>query len=106
ISHSTLERKKEFNIRRVLGAGISQILMLIYREFVLLISLASLIAIPAAWFFVNNWLLDFAYRIDTVDYWYLFLLGSIAALLIAVITMSFRAIGAAMGNPAEGLRYE
>ena len=106
ISHSTLERKKEFNIRKVLGARIDQILMLIYREFVLLISIASLIAIPAAWWFIDDWLTGFAYRIETFSYWYLFLLGCVLTLVIAVLTMSFRALRAATGDPAEGLRSE
>ena len=106
ISHSTLERKKEFNIRKVLGARMDQILVLIYREFVWLIAIASIVAIPLSWWFINNWLADFAYRIETVHYWYLFVLGSLITLVIAVMTMSFRALGAAKGDPAEGLRYE
>ena len=106
ISHSTLERKKEFNIRKVLGARMDQILVLIYREFVWLIAIASVVAIPLSWWFINNWLSDFAYRIQALNYWYLFVLGSLLTLLIAIFTMSFRAVGAAKGDPADGLRYE
>lgn len=106
ISHATLERKKEFNIRKVLGARVDQILVLIYREFMLLLGIATLLAIPTSWLFINDWLADFAYHIQILDYWYLFLLGGMLTFLIAIVTMSFRAIGAAMGDPAEGLRYE
>ena len=106
ISHSTLERKKEFNIRKVLGARIDQILALVYREFVWLIGIAALIAIPLSWKFVENWLEGFAYRIETMQYWYLFLAGGVLTLLIALLTISFRAMEAARGNPVEGLRYE
>lgn len=106
VSHATLERRKEFNIRKVLGARIDQILSLISRDFVIMIAIASLIAIPLSAFFVQNWLLNFAYRIELIEQWHLFLVGGLLALLIALITISFRAYKAARENPVDGLRYE
>ena len=101
----TAERRaKEMSIRKVLGARAAVLFMLLSREFVLLVLLALVIATPIAWLSMNNWLLNFAYRIDIE--WWIFGLAGAMAVLIALATVSFQAIKAAMVNPIKNLRAE
>ena len=97
-------RKKEIGIRKVLGADISTIVSLLSKEFVVLIAIASLVAFPIAWWALNKWLEDFAYRISIE--WWVFIAAAVTALLIALITISFQAIKAALANPVRSLRTE
>ena len=97
-------RIKEIGVRKVLGASITRIVEMLLSDFTKLIILSSLIACPAAWLIMNNWLQDFAYRID-IGLWVFVLSGAIA-LVIALATVSFQAIKAAIANPVESLRYE
>jgi putative ABC transport system permease protein len=100
-----VERKvKEIGIRKVLGASITGIVGLLSRDFMKLILIAAVIASPLAWYFMQEWLQDFAYRVN-IGWWVFGIAGSIA-LLIALITISFRAIRAAMANPVKSLRTE
>ncbi len=101
---TTVQRTKEIGIRRVLGANISSITLLIAKNFLELIGIAILIAIPLAWWAGNKWLQDFAYRINVPAY--IFVIVALVAALIALITVSFQAIKAAMANPVESLRSE
>jgi putative ABC transport system permease protein len=103
-SFAAEQRTKEIGIRKVLGASVSGIVTLLSSEFLALILLANVIAWPVAYFIMKKWLEHFAYRID-VDA-LPFLGGAAAALLIAMLTVSFQTIKAAMANPAEALRYE
>ena len=103
-SFMAVQRIKEVGIRKVLGASSANIVYLFSKEFVLLISIAFLIATPLAWYFMNKWLQDYAYRINIS--WWLFLAGGIAAIVIALATISFQAIKAAMANPVKSLRTE
>ncbi len=98
------QRTKEIGIRKVLGASIAGILQLLNREFIRWIIVANIIAIPIAYFTLNSWLQNFAYRI-TISWW-TFILAGILALVIALITVSFQSIRAALSNPVESLRYE
>ncbi len=98
------KRTKEIGIRKVLGASIFSVVRLLTNEFVLLIALANVAAWPIAYFAMNQWLQDFAYRID-VTLWP-FVLSGIFALGVALLTVSFQAIKAALANPVETLRYE
>ena len=98
------QRTKEIGIRKVLGASITSVFTLLSREFILLVSIALLIASPLAWWLMNNWLQDFAYRIDVS--WWIFLVAGLLALVIALITVSFQAIKAALANPVKSLRTE
>jgi putative ABC transport system permease protein len=101
----TAERKtKEIGIRRVLGASVANIVNLISKEFVTLILVANFIAWPIAYFAMNKWLQNFAYRIDIG--WWMFALTGGLALLIAFLTVSTQALKAALANPVEALRYE
>ena len=98
------QRIKEIGIRKVLGASISTIVALLSIDFLKLVFIASFIAFPVAWFGMNKWLQDFAYR--TTIQWWIFLLALIIAALIALLTISFQAIKAAIKNPVQSLRTE
>lgn len=98
------QRTKEIGIRRVLGASVSSIVGMLSKDFVKLVLLAFLIATPIAWWFMNKWLQDFAYRVDLS--WWIFAVTGIVAMLIALITLSFQAIRAAIANPVDSLKTE
>ena len=101
---NTIQRVKEIGIRKVLGASVPSILTLLSKEIVVLILLANLLAWPLAWFFMNKWLDSFAYHID-MDL-AIYFLSAIAAILLALVTVSTQTIRAAMTNPSNTLRYE
>ncbi len=98
------QRVKEIGIRKVLGADVAGIVSLLSKDFLKLVFIAFIIASPLAWFVMNKWLQDFAYRISMS--WWMFVLAGFLAMLIAVITISFKAIKAATANPAVSLRSE
>lgn len=104
ISFVIVRKTKEIGIRKVLGASVSGIVVLLSRDFLILIAIALLIASPLAWYFMNNWLQDFAYRIDIS--WLVFAGAGFFAILIAFITISYQAIKAALANPVKNLRTE
>ncbi|MGN6341554.1 MAG: ABC transporter permease [Ginsengibacter sp.] len=97
-------RRKEIAIRKVLGASTNGVIMLLSKDFIKLVLISLLIASPVGWYFMNKWLQDFAYRINIS--WGTFLLAGMLAILLALITISFQAIKAAMANPVKGLRSE
>jgi ABC-type antimicrobial peptide transport system permease subunit len=103
-SFMAVQRIKEVGIRKVLGATAGNIVYLFSKEFIILISIAFLIATPLAWYFMNKWLQDYAYRINIS--WWLFAAGGLAAIIIALVTISFQAIKAAIANPVKSLRTE
>jgi putative ABC transport system permease protein len=98
------QRVKEIGIRKVLGASSGSITIMLCREFLKLIVIASVIAFPITYFAMNKWLQDFAYR--TTMQWWVFLLAGGIALLIATITISFQSVKAALANPVKSLRSE
>jgi putative ABC transport system permease protein len=98
------QRTREFGIRKVLGAGVFSLLRLLSGEFLLLVLIALLIASPLAWWAMHAWLQDYAYQIS-IEWWF-FVLAGAAAILIALLTISFQAIRAAAANPVKSLRSE
>ncbi len=104
ISLLSQTRKKEIGVRKVLGASVEGIVLMITKEFVMIILAANIIACPIAYYFMNKWLQDFAYRID-ISFWVFVIAGGLA-LLTALTTLSFQAIRAATANPVESLKYE
>lgn len=95
-------RKKEIGVRKVLGASVQNVVGLLSKEFVVLVTIAAVIAFPVAWLAMNKWLADFAYRISMG--WWMFGVAGVAAMVIALLTVSFQAIKAAMANPVKSLR--
>jgi putative ABC transport system permease protein len=104
VTYAAEQRIREIGIRKVLGASITNIVGMLSLDFLKLVLIASVIAFPVAWYFMNNWLQDFAYRISIS--WWIFVLAGVIALLIALITVSFQAIRAALMNPVKSLRTE
>ncbi len=101
---TTEQRTKEIGIRKVLGASVTGITGLLAKDFMKLVVLAIVIAVPLAWYFMKKWLSDFAYRIDIQ--WWMFLLAGIVAIGIAFLTVSFQSVRAALANPIKSLRNE
>jgi ABC-type antimicrobial peptide transport system permease subunit len=104
IAYSAAQKTKEISIRKVLGATVDGIAMLLTKEFVKPLMVACLIAIPIAWYVMNEWLQDFAYRIDIK--WWMFAASVVPVLLTALLTISYQAIKAALVNPIKTLRSE
>lgn len=103
-TYAAQRRMKEIGIRKILGASVNGLVMLLSKEFVVLVFIALLVASPIAWYFMNNWLQDFAYRIHIN--WWVFAIAGLLSILIALLTVSFHSIKAALSNPVKSLRTE
>jgi len=101
---AAVNRTKEIGIRKVLGASLSNIIGLLSKDFLKLVIIAIIIASPLAWYFMSKWLQDFAYRINIS--WVVFLIAGLSAVTLALVTVSFQAIKAAIANPVKSLRTE
>jgi putative ABC transport system permease protein len=104
VTYAAEQRIKEIGVRKVLGASVSGIVAMLSKDFAKLVLIASLIAFPFAWWVMHKWLQSFAYRINIS--WWVFVVAGLAAILIALITVSFQAIKAAVANPVKSLRTE
>ncbi|HJS54827.1 MAG TPA: ABC transporter permease [Chitinophagaceae bacterium] len=104
IAYSASQRIKEIGVRKVLGATVNNLAILLSGDFLKLVLLAVLIAVPIAWYVLNSWLTDFAYRTNLA--WWMFGAAGLLVLLIALITVSSQAIKAALANPVKSLRTE
>jgi len=98
------QRTKEIGVRKVLGATVNNIVLMLSRDFLVLIIIAALIAFPVAWWAMYNWLQDFEYRISIG--WWIFILSGCIAIIVALFTISFQAVRAALSNPVRSLRTE
>jgi putative ABC transport system permease protein len=103
-SYSTYQRTREIGIRKVMGASVSGIVHLLSKEFLALLFIAFVIASPIAWLVMHRWLEDFSYRIGI--HWWIFMVSGMIAFLVAIFTVSFQAIRAALANPVISLRTE
>jgi putative ABC transport system permease protein len=103
-THITQQRTKEIGVRKIFGASVQNILVLVSKEFLALVALACIIAIPLAWWAMHAWLQDFAYRMP-VSPW-VFAIAAFSAITIALLTVSYQAIKAAIANPVKSLRTE
>ncbi|MCK6559026.1 ABC transporter permease [candidate division KSB1 bacterium] len=105
-SYTAEQRTKEIGVRKVLGASLGNIVFLLSKEFARLVAVATLVSWPLAYFAMSRWLQEFAYRININHQSLTFLLAALLALAIALITVSFQSLKAALANPVEALRYE
>lgn len=102
--YTITQRTKEIGVRKVLGASVQSIVVLLSKDFIKLVGVASLIAFPAAWWVMNDWLSDFAYRIELA--WWIFAVAGLLGLLVAMATISIHAFKSALSNPVKSLRTE
>ena len=103
-AYTAERRTKEIGVRKVLGASVSGIATLLSKDFLKLVSLSCIIAFPVAWWMMHSWLQNYQYRIEIS--WGIFLIAGLLAILIALTTVSFQAIKAAVANPVKSLRTE
>jgi len=104
VIYTTTQRTKEIGVRKVLGASVSQIVSLLSKDFISLVLLAFVIAAPLAWWAMNKWLQDFAYR--TTFSWWIFAISGALMLMVALLTLSIQTIRSAVANPVRSLRTE
>ena len=103
-AYTTLQRKREIGVRKVIGASVSDITLLLSKEFITLVSVSMVIATPIAWIWMNKWLRNFAYREGSI--WWIFLLTGLLVIILALATVSFHSIKAAIANPMKSLKVE
>jgi putative ABC transport system permease protein len=104
VTYAAEQRTKEIGIRKVLGANVPSIVSMIVKDFLKLVIIASIFAIPVAWWGMNKWLQNFAYRVDFS--WWIFLIATLFAVMVTLATISYQAIKAAVANPTKSLRSE
>jgi putative ABC transport system permease protein len=101
---SAEQRKKEIGIRKVLGASVAGVVGLLSREFIWLVGIAFVLATPLSWWAMHKWLQGFAYKVSVS--WWMFAVAGVLSIIIALLTVSFQAIKAALANPVKSLRSE
>jgi putative ABC transport system permease protein len=103
---TTEQRTKEIGVRKVVGANVYSLVVLVSKEFFLLVGIGMILAFPAAWYFTENWLQNFAYRIELQGEWPTFIISALLAFCITLLTVGFHVIRAASANPVNSLRDE
>ena len=101
---SAQQRVKEIGVRKVLGASVPHVVALLSKDFLKLVIIALILAVPVAWYLMSEWLKDFAYRVNIE--WWIFLVAAVIAIIVAFVTISTQAIKAAISNPVKSLRTE
>ncbi len=101
---TTEQRTKEIGIRKVIGANVRTLVLMVSKEFFVLVAIGMILAFPAAWYFTNNWLNNFSYRIEMTDEWTTFLFSTLLAFVITLLTVGFHVVRAAIVNPVKSLR--
>jgi putative ABC transport system permease protein len=103
---TTQQRTKEIGVRKVIGASMSSLVVLVSREFCLLVGIGTMLAFPAAWYFTDRWLQNFAYRIQLGGEWFTFVSAAVIAFVITLLTIGYHVLKAAAANPVKSLREE
>jgi putative ABC transport system permease protein len=103
---TTQQRYKEIGVRKVIGASINSLVILVSKEFFLLVGIGMLIAFPVAWYFTDSWLQKFAYRIELAGEWLTFIVSALLAFIITLVTVGYHVLRAASANPVKALRDE
>lgn len=103
---TTEQRTKEIGVRKVIGATVQHLVMLVSKEFFILVGFGMILAFPVAWYFTDGWLQNFAYRIDLMAQWPTFVLSALLAFIITLATVGFHVVRAASANPVKSLRDE
>ena len=103
-SLTAIQRTKEIGVRKVMGASVPSILLLVSKDYFLLMLTAIMFSIPLTWWVMSGWLSDFAYRIELT--WWIFAIPSLAVICVALLTISIHTFNAARTNPTKALRYE
>ena len=98
------QRKKEIGIRKVLGASVGGIVLLLSKDFLRLVLVAVVIAAPAAWYFMHRWLQNFEYHVTI--HWWIFMIAGLVAVVIAFLTVSMQSVKAALANPVNSLKRD
>lgn len=105
-SYNAEQKTREIGIRKALGSSVQSIILMLSKQFTKYIIFANIIAWPLAWYFINEWLSNFAYRINIIDKWWIFPFAAFVGLFIALLTVIYQAIKAAIINPVEAIKYE
>jgi len=105
-AYTTEQRTKEIGVRKVIGASVNSLVILVSKEFFILVALGTVIVFPAAWYFTDRWLQNFAYRIVLNSEWKTFLFSSLLAFAITLVTVGYHVVRAALSNPVNALRDE
>lgn len=105
-AYTTERRTKEIGVRKVIGASVNNLVLLVSKEFIVLVSIGTLIAFPVSWYVTSRWLENFAFRIDLIGEWTTFVLSALIALVITMLTVGFHVVRAALANPVHALRDE
>jgi putative ABC transport system permease protein len=103
---TTQQRTKEIGVRKVIGASVRGLVMLVSTEFFVLVGIGIVLAFPAAWYFTDSWLQNFSFRIQLTEEWLTFLMSGLIAFLITLATVGYHVIRAALANPVHALRDE